>query len=338
MAARRVTIKDVAKQAGVSVATASDAMNGKGRVSARTRENVLAVAAILGYSPSIAARNLIAGRTGTIALAISDGAAPGEFEPAWDIEYFLRVLSGASARAFDRGYLISMVPFHSSAKHYLISADGLIVVDPVESDPLLSEESLARVEHCVTVGRNTKALSWVDNDFYAGTTSALHHLNAAGNNRIALFLSGTNAPYVQDELSAYLDWCGTQQQDPIIIQSPGPTIDDAEPAILAALQDPSLTFDSVAATLETLALAVERSAFALGLRIPQDLQILSLTDSRYLAAGVPASISALDLHPLELGEMAVDIIIDQIEGRDFAKTHVCPTTLRVRNSTLEAAN
>ena len=88
---------------------------------------------------------------------------------------------------------------------------------------------------CVTVGRNSDDLSWVDNDFASGTTTALAHLAATRGAKPALFLSETSSSYVRDELSAYLDWCSTAGIEPIIIRSPGPRVDEAEPVIQAAL-------------------------------------------------------------------------------------------------------
>ena len=63
-AGRRVSIKDVAREAGVSVTTVSHALNGKGRLNPDTRERVRSVARQLGYTPNPAARSLVSGRTG----------------------------------------------------------------------------------------------------------------------------------------------------------------------------------------------------------------------------------------------------------------------------------
>src|SRR3954464_11869709 len=63
----RVSIRDVAREAGVSVTTVSHALNGKGRLNPETRERVREVADRLGYRPNPAARSLVSGRTGLIA-------------------------------------------------------------------------------------------------------------------------------------------------------------------------------------------------------------------------------------------------------------------------------
>ena len=70
--ARRVTIRDVAALAGVSIGTASKALNGQGKLRAETRARVAEVARQLGFSPNLLARGLLAGRTYTVGLITTD--------------------------------------------------------------------------------------------------------------------------------------------------------------------------------------------------------------------------------------------------------------------------
>ncbi|WP_276821494.1 LacI family DNA-binding transcriptional regulator [Mycolicibacterium mageritense] len=336
MKARRITIKDVASEAGVSIATASESLNGKGRVAAATRQNVIDVANRLGYTANRVAKSLNAGRTGSLVLTVSPMAvqsSTADLQPEWDIEYYFRVLNGASAEAFQRGFLLSMLPSHLSSQAFLSAADGLIVVDPSDDDELLAQVAQAGLA-CVTIGRNSGEFSWVDNDFSTGTTTALGHLDAVRGSRTALFLSETSSSYVRDELSAYLDWCSSVSLDPIIIRSPGPRVDEAEPVIRAALASPDRRFDAVLATLDTLAFATERSAHVLGLDVPQDLQVVSLSDSRYLDYGLQKPITALDLHPVRLGQVAVDLLVETLDGAAGRRRELVNTSLTVRESTL----
>ncbi|MGW4100767.1 LacI family DNA-binding transcriptional regulator [Mycobacterium sp. NPDC004974] len=336
MKPRRITIKDVAHEAGVSIATASESLNGKGRVAAATRQNVIDVANRLGYTANRIAKNLNAGRTGSLVLTVSPMAVRSsttDLQPEWDIEYYFRVLNGASAEAFRRGFLLSMLPSQLSSEAFLSAADGLIVVDPSDDDELLTQVARTGLA-CATIGRNSGDFSWVDNDFSTGTTTALVHLNAVRSSRTALFLSETSSSYVRDELSAYLDWCSTVSLDPIIIRSPGPRVDEAEPVIRAALASPDRRFDAVLATLDTLAFATERSAHMLGLAVPDDLQVVSLTDSRYLDYGLQKPITALDLHPVRLGEVAVDLLVAALDGETGRRRELVNASLTVRESTL----
>ena len=70
--ARPTRLSDVARLAGVSVATASKALNGRDHVRTETRHRVLEAAEQLSFSPNTLARGLLAGRTGTVGLLTSD--------------------------------------------------------------------------------------------------------------------------------------------------------------------------------------------------------------------------------------------------------------------------
>ena len=69
---RRATIRDVAAEAGVSIGTASKALNGQGKLRAETRERVAEAARRLGFAPNILAQALLAGRTFTVGLITTD--------------------------------------------------------------------------------------------------------------------------------------------------------------------------------------------------------------------------------------------------------------------------
>ena len=77
---RRPTLKDLAREAGVSLASASYAVNGNGSVGEQTRAHILAVAQRIGYRQNVAARAMKTGRSGTLALVVPDLANP--FFPA----------------------------------------------------------------------------------------------------------------------------------------------------------------------------------------------------------------------------------------------------------------
>jgi len=335
MRSRRSTIKDVAREAGVSVTTVSAALNGKGRVAPDTRQLIRDTAQQLNYSPSRSAAHLTSGGTGTLVFSVSPmtneipmlGA-----QPEWGIDYYFQVFNAANTEAFSHNFLMAMLPFHGPHISFLNSADGLLVVDPHDEDPLL-EEAVNRGLPCVTIGRNNKGISWVDNDFFAATTSAIEHLNSSVSSAPALFLSETSSSYVRDEISAYLEWCLKASFDPAIIQAPGPRVDEAEAVITEALRDPNRRFDSVISTLDTLALATDHASRKLNIAIPDQIQILSLADSRYLSHNLQTSITALDLCPTDTAEAAINILMNEINGAKEHQNKIVETLLRFREST-----
>lgn len=121
----RVTLRDVALAANVSTTTVSDSLNGSGSLPVTTRQRVRKIAAELGYRPSVAARSLRNGRTGTLVITMLPSEV--DAESLWHVDYFMRVMAGAAIEANQRGFLLAVAPAHMQldAAH-----DGLIAVDP----------------------------------------------------------------------------------------------------------------------------------------------------------------------------------------------------------------
>ena len=88
MMSKRVSIADVAREAGVSTQTVSRALNNKGEISAETRQRVLDVVERLGYRPNTLARGLVTRKTSTLGLVVPDIANP----------FFSEVARGAGRR------------------------------------------------------------------------------------------------------------------------------------------------------------------------------------------------------------------------------------------------
>ena len=106
----RPTIRDVATAAGVSPATVSLALNGRGTISVATTARVREVAERMGYRPSRTARALRTARTATLALVLStiDPAHDGGGEPSF--EYYMRLTRGAASAAFAREHRLLIAP------------------------------------------------------------------------------------------------------------------------------------------------------------------------------------------------------------------------------------
>ena len=148
MAKKSVTIRDVARHAGVSVATASRALNGKDVVNPQTRDRILSVMEELGFSPSPAARRLSLGRTLTVGVVVSFLTRPQAAER----------LRGVDAVLTDSEFDLVIYNVESVQKrdHYLGTlaqsqrTDGLIVMSlppPDSAVPMLGRGPGARGLH-----------------------------------------------------------------------------------------------------------------------------------------------------------------------------------------------
>jgi DNA-binding LacI/PurR family transcriptional regulator len=307
---RRVGIKNVAEAAGVSVTTVSHALNGKGRLPERTREHVRRVAEELGYRPNVQARNLVGGRTGLLGLAVTQPA--GARFPLTDLAYYVQLTNAATAAAMRRGYAVVLAPDGGGAgvwEHDEV--DGAIVIDPTASDPLVLRLR-ARGLPVVTTGRvvdDDEAAPWVDNDHAEATDRVLDHLDHRGARRIALVSSQPDSSFTMDTEAAYEAWCGEHGKAPLVCRAAQDLDQDAAAAAAAMAFDAEPPADAVYATLDRLALATAQAAQARGLAVPDDVQIVSATDSEAARWAHPP-LTVLDLSPEEIGRRAADLLVD----------------------------
>ena len=187
---QRPTIRDVAGAAGVSVGTASHALNGTGRVAAATRERVAAVADRLGYRPDPRARALRSARTTTLGLVlpIDPGAhRSGEFLGA---DFYLELAGAAAQAAFVRDHGLLLLPSpRDSADLERFVVDGAMLSDPEPNDARLRMLDALGIP-TITLERDLAQPDrswWVATDNHRGTLTLLDHLVAAGARSVALF-------------------------------------------------------------------------------------------------------------------------------------------------------
>ena len=143
--ARRVTIKDVAREAGVSPTTVSHALNHRGQVDSRTRERVERAARTLGYRPNRNAQRLRTGEAHMIVLlssmpfAVSGGPSR--------LGFMMEIAAVAAAAALDRGLALVLAPPMESGQVSLeqLDLDGALVLEPSAHDPNVEYLSLIHI-------------------------------------------------------------------------------------------------------------------------------------------------------------------------------------------------
>ena len=335
----RVGIKDVARTAGVSVTTVSHALNGKGRLPARTRERVRRVAVELGYRPSATARNLAGGRTGLLGLAVSQ--ADGQPFVLSDFAYFAQLMSAAASAAIERGFALVLTPPARGAGPSWsgIDVDGAVIVDPVRGDPYVRALREAGVP-VVTTGRvpgDGEEATWVESDHVAGTFTVLDHLRRRGARRIALVTSPLVTSYAIDGERAYREWCLAHDNEVLVAMATDTLTEAAGYAATAALLRRADPPDAVYATLDRLALGTLLAAESHGVRVPDDLLVVGCTDSAAARAAKPA-LTALSVDPEAVGRRAVQLLADLVEGDPPAERRiVVPTRIVTRASTRRPA-
>ena len=326
------SIRDIAKAAGVSIATVSLSLNGKGRISPETRRRVIATARRLNYHANIHAQTLPTGRSRILAVQIS--AQKGQTVVPRDLGYFAAIINGASRRAHSLGYLVTLVPAESERGLRGLDAGGGLVVDPDKGSGLL--HLMHKLERpVVTIGRSggEQTDKWVDNDHRAGVQKLLDHLRSRGYARVALLTPASSVSYVEDVTEGYEAWMHRESY-PITVARAKERSPEAAARIVGQLLRQEEPPDAVCATSDLHAIGALRAAMSAHLDVPSDIAVVSYVDSDVVRTASPA-ITALEVFPERIGEEAVSSLVSSITGEHTDSIGVVvPTRLLPRISTL----
>ena len=332
---RAAGIEDVARQAGVSPTTASQALNGKGRVSQETRVRVAKAAKALGYRGNAIARRLASGvHGGVLALHVAARESP---TVVWDVEYFTALMTAAATAALSHGYWLTLAPVSAAEDmRNSLPTDGVIIVDPLINDPLvrLFEDRDIPV---VTVGRSSLELKsrrgWVDNDHNAGARAMLEHLRAQGAETIALIIGPELNSYTLDTRNAYQEWAREHGAEARIYAAGSGLSEQAGYEATAKMFADGWRPDAIYATVNRLALGSLHAIKRHGLSVPEDILLAGLSDSQSARSARPP-LTALDLHPESVGRCAAEMLIALVEGGRIRSRHrLIPAQVVPRQST-----
>jgi len=331
---RAATLSDVAQRAGVSIATASKAMNDRSDVAATTRTRVLAAADELSFTPNAMARGLLAGRTGTVGLLTSD--LEGRF--------VIPILMGAED-AFGAGQVnVFLCDARGDAireQHHLKAllsrrVDGIIVVGrQTDPRPSLGDEVPVPVVYAYAPSDDPGDVSLTP-DNVAGGRMAVEHLIACGRTRIAHISGDPSYAAAQDRLTgarealrdAGLELVG----EPLFSAWTEHWGRDA--AALALQRHPDI--DAVFCGSDQIARGVLDTARELGRRVPEDLAVIGYDNWTVLAENTRPELTSIDAGLQQLGRRAARCLFDAIGG-DVPAPGVrhLPVKLVIRGSTIE---
>ena len=327
---KTVGIRAVAALAGVSAATVSLILNGKGTFPATTQARVLEAVSELGYTPHAAARSLAGVRTRVIALAFSHREAIPF--PLTDIDYFARAINGATEEALLRDHSIVVgPPTPQSDVWFRLPLDGVIVFDPVLGDPVPAGLR-ARSTPMVVVGRDPNGDfddPCVDNDAGMATRIALDHVWEMGARRPAIATFPLMDAFVADCERVYREWCAEHSIEPVVWM-PRSSWEQAPRDGLVELLGTTRP-DAIIALEDILGTEVFAAAVELGIDIPTELKVVAFSD-RESFPGLP--LTSVQLDPANTARAAVGLLIDLIEhGKVERRSLNIPVELVRRAST-----
>ncbi|UNB51557.1 LacI family DNA-binding transcriptional regulator [Mycolicibacterium sp. YH-1] len=310
-------IKDVAREADVSMTTVSHVLNGRGRVADKTRKRVLEVAERLGYIANPHAQQLVTRRSRILVIQMPDldgDAGSGGLVPTSESEYFLELINGAAAAAAAARYALIVTSAGvdpSSLGGF--GLDGMIIVDPKGSEQAL-QSSFAAKYPVVTTGEPVVAAGApsfvIDNDHAKATREVLNHFVAQGCSRPALIVDTSSRSFIRDIVDAYGQWCTEHDVPPAVfaVSDMSPTEMDRA---LDSLRAGPLPADAVYTSSDGCAIALLNAARAAHVSVPGDLALASAVDSTILRVTNPP-VTSVHLHPRDMGAQAVQILTELI--------------------------
>jgi LacI family transcriptional regulator len=324
----RPTIKDVAEQAGVSIATVSRALNDKGDVSVQTRERVRDVARSVGYTADPAARSLVTQRTRLVAVIVGDNAGHRDLS----LVFFGKVLAAISRRLAQSEYDPLLLQPGDVGLEHRFDAAVLIGVD--DDDALIAALSsrglpLVGVDVRCWGGR----AAYVGSDHADGVRLALAHLHALGHRRIAHVGGAANTVAGSARLQAFsreVQALGLDPSPDLVRQGDFSSASGYREAcaLLALAERPT----AIVAASDLMALAAMQAIRDAGLQPGPDVAVVGFDDLEAAALAHPP-LTTIRQDRQELGTLAATRAIELVEDADAVpQATILPVELVVRAS------
>jgi LacI family transcriptional regulator len=328
--ARRVTLRDVALEAGVSIKTVSRVVNGEPTVNAAMAGRVAGVVERLGYRPNELARSLKGRRSRTIGLVIDDVSNP-----------FMAVCAQAiEGVAAEHGHALILCDSHADLQTEdayvgLLTqrqVDGLLLVPARGRNAHLKTEQQAGLP-VVAFDRPAEGVRTdsvlVENR--VGAREATEHLIGHGHERVAFVGDVRHYYTARKRLEGYEEALEAADQEPLYSLD-AHSIEQGEEAVKGFLGSPDPPTALFAANILT-ALGALRAIEDLGLRVPEDVAVIGFDDFE-LAHVLRPRFTLVCQPAAELGRRAAEMLFDRLEGRGPPEPRrlVLPTELVVRES------
>lgn len=328
-----VTVHDVARHAGVSIATVSRALNDRERISAATRDHVLEIARSLGYQPNDLARSLAGMATQTIALLLPDITNP----------FFPELVKGVQTIADERGHLLLLC--HNADDGAKARADIamlrrkkvdgiLLVAGTLKGRGIASATSDLPT---VVLDRRVPGLrsDVVTVDHRAGARKAVEHLLERGHRRIAHLTGPAGVSSSKERQAGWAEALrqrGIEPDEDLLVQ--GDFLEDGGYAGGKALIERNVDFTAAFAANDMSAIGLLKALTDAGRQVPNDVSVVGF-DGIHLASYTTPALTTVAQPIFDLGRTAAERLLDRLETGETTdhQTVVLETELIVRGST-----
>lgn len=322
------TIKDVAKHAGVSVATVSRYLNKKGYISEEAKKNIETSIKQLNYRPNQVARSLSTKRMQTIGLIVPDIMNP----------FFPEIARAIEDTALKEGYTVILCNSDEQAhkeRQYIETlkqkyiAGFIIATNQLEREYYTGLNVPLVLLDRITDGKAPSVSSHNKNGAVLGTD----YLVSCGVKEIACISGPQNVVPAYERTQGFLKAVEGLNIKTHVVESPFHFKEAEKTAFDLLSAHPGI--DGIFAGSDVIAIGVQRAIHRLGLSVPDDIQIVGY-DGISLGEMVTPSLTTVDQNIYQLGETAVKMLLKIIEGQELDKEHVMiAPSLIVRDSTKE---
>lgn len=333
----KLTIKDIANQAGVSITTVSQILNNKGsRFSEETREKVLKIVAETNYKADFFAQNMITKRSKTIGMIVPDVT---DF-------FFSKLIEGVETYLNSLGYMIILCNSkHDEAleKKYFEelmyrSVEGIIIATPnVLDQDIMSvclREKKTQPVVLVDMGKNQRNEGKLIVEEYKGVYAAVEYLIELGHQKIGFLREVDDYYQLSERITGYLNCLEDFKipYDPALVAESYLTIEGGYNGAKKLLAQVNNDLTALVCTNDQMAVGAYQAIYEAGLKVPEDISVVGfdgLTIGKYLAPALTTVYQPV----FEIGFSAAKFTVDAIEN-PFLRipNKIFPTKLIKRNS------
>ncbi|GMK44158.1 HTH-type transcriptional regulator DegA [Paenibacillus glycanilyticus] len=332
----KATIYDVAKEAGVSIATVSNAINGKGNVSKKRREQIFKIMEQMNYQPNVNASALMGKKTYTLGLLIPDISNP----------FFSEIARAIEDQAHQLGYSVIMCSTDNKderVERYIAlleqkNVDGILIGTGVDNLDILTNLQ-ARNIPIVMISREATALE-VDTvvaDDYVGGLMAAQHLADMGHTRIAILSEQLKVSSARERIRGFkqgLQDCRISFDDRNLVICDYMVEEGRRGAgeLLGREDRPTAIF----CCNDVLAIGAMQEARSLGIKVPEELSIVGFDDT-ILASVVDPPLTTVAQPIASMAKQAFQLMISNLdEAEPVKKRIVLRPEINIRQSTAKA--
>ena len=310
------TIKDVAREAGVNVSTASRALSGGYGVRASTREKVRRVAEALNYRPNSIARGLVTGRSNTIALLVSDIRNP----------YFAEVARGVEDAADVAGFRVfvcnsDLDPTKQMRYFEALQAqrvDG-VIINSISNMSVEQQQELAESQIPIVLlnrpAGSEMGFSTVSADNFEGGYLAGRYLARLGHRLIGHITGPRNHVNLAERCRGFIKACDTSDAEitPVILYGNHNYEGGIELTKKLLIKNPLIT--AIFASNDIMAFGALRALMDSGLKVPGDISVMGFDDLE-LASVITPPLTTIRQPNYEIGQAAAQILLGRNDSLD----------------------